>query len=304
MYASCVQRRGAPGLGQDEAASGTGHRPRDTVGGEMRLDRQVCAAGLEDREDGGEPVEVALRHHGDDAFAAQPVRQQGSCQPVRTAVELAVRPLPLAVDGRDGVRVCPNVLLEQLVDAAVRQLRAPAGEPVQLEVQLLRREQALPSVLGVRIRGDQLERPALVTRDPRSVRVPHVERRLDRQVPLVCRQQERAPRRIARRRLALACELRADLRVRGAQYRCERHRQLAQSLGELVGDRRLGEREHGHLTSRLPDCRPSAHSPEPPRPSSGRSRARAPSRHPSSRRSGRPWRHPPCSRRRACSGRI
>ena len=135
----------------------------------MRLDRQVHATGLEDREDGGHPVQVALGHHRDDAFAAQPARQQGSSQPVGAGVELPVGPLPVAVHGRDRVRVCPHPLLEQLVEPAVRQLPARPGEPFELEVELLGGEQALPPVLGIRIGGDQRERGEVIAGDPGGV---------------------------------------------------------------------------------------------------------------------------------------
>jgi len=103
----------------------------------MRLDRQVRAAGLEDREHRGHPVKVALGHYGDDVFAAQAARQQRSCELIRTAVEQPVGPLPVAVHGRDGVRVCSNSLLEQLMDSAVRQLPARPREAIKLEVQLV-----------------------------------------------------------------------------------------------------------------------------------------------------------------------
>src|SRR5213594_3158765 len=115
----------------------------------MRLDRQVRATGLEDREHRGHPVKVALGHYGDDVFAAEAARQQRSCELIGTAVELAVGPLPVAVHGRDGVRVCPGPLLEQLVNSAVRQLPERSGEAIELEMQFLGGEQALPLVLGI-----------------------------------------------------------------------------------------------------------------------------------------------------------
>src|SRR5437879_13505517 len=120
----------------------------------MRLDGEVRATGLEDREDSGHPVQVALGHHSDNAFAAQPPRQQGSRQLIGTAVELPVGPLPVAVHGRNGVRVCPNSLLEQLVDPAVWQLSARSGEAIKLETQLLGGEQGLSRVFGIWIGRD------------------------------------------------------------------------------------------------------------------------------------------------------
>ena len=102
----------------------------------MRLDRQVHPAGLEDRQHRRHPVQVALGHHRHHALAAQPPRQQRPAQLVRPGVELGVGPLPVAADGRDGVRVRPHPLLEQLVHPAVRQLPARSGQPVELEAEL------------------------------------------------------------------------------------------------------------------------------------------------------------------------
>jgi len=107
-----VERRRAAAFGQHEPAAGPGEHPRDAIGREMGLDRQVRAAGLEDPEHCSHPVQVALGHHGDDAFAAESSRQQGSCQLIGTAVELPVGPVTVAVHGRDGVRVCADALLD------------------------------------------------------------------------------------------------------------------------------------------------------------------------------------------------
>ena len=170
-----VERGGAAGFGQHEPAPGTGERGRDAIGREMRLDGQVHATGLEDREDGGHPVQVALGHHRYDTFAAQPPRQQGSSQPVGTGVELPVGQLPVAVHGRDGVRVFRCPLLEQLVEPAVRQLPARSGEPFELEVEFIGGQQALPPMLGIRIGGDQRERGEVISGDPGGAfRVEHV----------------------------------------------------------------------------------------------------------------------------------
>ena len=68
--------------------------------------------------------------------------------------------------GRDGVGVRAHPLLEQLVEPPVGQLPARPGQPVELEAQLLGRQQALPPVLGVRVGGDQRERGEVVAGDP------------------------------------------------------------------------------------------------------------------------------------------
>ena len=102
-----VERGGAARLGQHQPALGARERGRDPVGREVRLDRQVHPAGLEDGDDGGHPVQVALGDHRDHALAAQPAGQQGPAQPVGAGVELPVGPLPAAVHGGDRVRVRP-----------------------------------------------------------------------------------------------------------------------------------------------------------------------------------------------------
>ena len=77
--------------------------------------------------------------------------------------------------GGDRVRVRAHPLLEQLVDPAVGQVAVRPGEAVELEAQLLGREQALPAVLGVRVGGDQRERGEVVAGDPGGGRrVEHV----------------------------------------------------------------------------------------------------------------------------------
>ena len=141
----------------------------------MRFYGQIRAAGLEDREDGSHPVQVPLGHHRDDPLATQSTREQGSCQPVRPGVELGIGPLPVAVHGRDGVRVGPHPLLEQLVHPPVRQVPVRSGETFELEAQFPAGQQRLPPVLGLGIRGDQLERGAVIAGDPgRAARVEHV----------------------------------------------------------------------------------------------------------------------------------
>ena len=155
-----------PGSVSTSAHPARRERGGDAVGREVRLDGQVDAAGLEDREDRRHPVQVALGHHRDHALAAQPARQQRAPQPVGPRVQLPVGPPPVAVHGGDRVRVRPHPLLEQLVEPPVRQLAARAGQPVELERELLGGQQALPVVRGVRLGGDQRERGEVVAGDP------------------------------------------------------------------------------------------------------------------------------------------
>src|SRR5207249_1871610 len=96
----------------------------------------------------------------------QPPRQQSSCQLIGMSIELPVRPLNVAVHGRDGVRVCANSLLEQLVDPAVRQPSARSGEAIELEIQFRGGEQALPLVLGIWMAGDERKRSEVIAGDP------------------------------------------------------------------------------------------------------------------------------------------
>ena len=72
----------------------------------------------------------------------------------------------MPVLGGDGVRVQPHPLLEQLVDTPVRQLPARSGEPVELEPELVVRQQARPPGVGVRVGAEGGERRAVVPADP------------------------------------------------------------------------------------------------------------------------------------------
>src|SRR5439155_18491326 len=84
-------------------------------------------------------------------------------------------PVRVAVHGRDGVRLCAEALLEQLVDSAVWQRPVRAGETIELEMQLLAGEQALPRVLGIRVGGGPRERCDVIAGDPHgALRVQHV----------------------------------------------------------------------------------------------------------------------------------
>ena len=67
---SLVEGGGAVGLGQHETATRTGEHRRDAIAREVRLDGEVHTAGLEDREDGGHPIQVALGHHRHHVFSA------------------------------------------------------------------------------------------------------------------------------------------------------------------------------------------------------------------------------------------
>ena len=146
-----VEVRSAALLGEHQPAPGARQRGGDALGRKVGLDGEVHPSGLEHRQHRGHPVEVALGHHRDDVLPPQTASQQRPSQPVGAGVELAVRPMPRAQHGGDGVRPCPHLLLEQLVDPTDGQLPAPPGETFDLEPELLGRQQAVLSVIGVGI---------------------------------------------------------------------------------------------------------------------------------------------------------
>ena len=53
---------------------------RNPIGREMRLDRQIDATGLEDREDGGQPIQIALGDHRHNTFT-RPAREPTTPEP-------------------------------------------------------------------------------------------------------------------------------------------------------------------------------------------------------------------------------
>src|SRR5204863_9237444 len=92
-----IEHGGATALGEYDPAACPGKRPGDALGREMRLDGQVGAARLEDGEHGDHPVQIALGHHADDPFAAEPARKQGAGDLVGASIDLAIRELSRAV---------------------------------------------------------------------------------------------------------------------------------------------------------------------------------------------------------------
>jgi hypothetical protein len=85
-----VEVRAAVGLRQDEPGLRPDEDRCDAVGREVRLQRQVHAAGLEDRQHGRHPVEVALHHDRDDPLPFQPLGEEGAGDPVGVRVELRI----------------------------------------------------------------------------------------------------------------------------------------------------------------------------------------------------------------------
>ena len=132
----------------------------------MRLNRQIHPTGLEDRQNSDQPIQIALDHHSHHTLTAQPASQQRPSQPVSTAVQLPVSQLPSAIDGRDGFGMSLHLLLEQLVNPAIRQTTPRSSQPFELEVDFLGGQQALPTMLGIQIGGDQLQCCEVITGNP------------------------------------------------------------------------------------------------------------------------------------------
>ena len=254
-----VEHRGAGALGQHEPAARAGERFRDALGREMRLDGQVRAAGLEDREHGGHPVQITLGHDADDAFAEQPPRAQGSRELIRVAVELAVGPLPAGVLGGHGVGVGFGSLLEELVGTPRRQRALRSGEIMKLEPQLLGGEQRHLRVLRGRIGRDRRECVCVISRDPRGVvRVERVRPVAQPQrKPMGCHEADAENRVFAELVVARG----------GLEHGLEQRLGEAELAGE-IGDREIGVRQELRLG--LGRC----HEQLPPRARRRRQRAR------------------------------
>ena len=70
------------------------------------------------------------------------------------------------MDGRDGFGMSLHLLLEQLVNPAVRQAPPRSSQPFELEVDFLGGQQALPTMLSIQIGGDQLQCGEVIAGDP------------------------------------------------------------------------------------------------------------------------------------------
>ena len=162
-----VQRGSAAGFGQHQTASGPGQHRRNPISREMRLNRQIHPTSLENRKDGGQPIQIALRHHRHHTLTAQPPRQQRPSQPISASVQLPVRQ---AADSphtaATAIRMRPHPLLKQLMHPDVRQLPPRSRQPLQLEIELLHRQQTLPPMLRTHIDRHQLQRRQVITGDP------------------------------------------------------------------------------------------------------------------------------------------
>lgn len=278
-------------LGEDEVVVRAGEDRPDAPGREVRLDRQIHTARLEDAQHGGQPVEVALHEHGDDALGPQPVLQQGPADAVGPGVEFAVRPLPVAFPFHGGHRVGVGrrPLLEQLVHPPVRQYASRTSQLLQLEVEFGLGQQAPPYRCG---EGGQV-----VAGDPGGgLAVEDVGAVAQAQSAAGGGDVEHAV-------VAVGTEGGEHPVVCGPDGPCVDRQTVRQRdlVHRRAGPRVEGpvrDRVHG-LTSPPRDFRPSAPATALPRPSSGRSRGRARRRRPSRRRSGRVRRCRACSRRRS-----
>ena len=81
------------------------------------------------------------------------------------AVDVDVAEVGTIVSIGDGIRQCPNSLLEQLVYPAIRQRLARTDEVMELEMQLLGGKQTSPPRFGIWISGEQHQRGEVITGD-------------------------------------------------------------------------------------------------------------------------------------------
>ncbi len=170
-----VQGGGAGRFGQHQPAAGPGKHGRNPIRREMRLDRQIHPTGLEDRKHRSQPIQIALGHHRHHTLTAQPTRQQSPSQPIGTTIELPVRQAAVPAHSGDSLRMSLHLLLEQLMNPAIRQLPPRPGQACQLKIELLRRQQALLLVLSIEIDGHQLQRREVITGDAGcAVRIEHI----------------------------------------------------------------------------------------------------------------------------------
>ena len=65
-----------------------------------------------------------------------------------------------------GVGMSLHLLLEQLVNPAVRQTTPRSSQPFELEVDFLGGQQALPTMLSIQIGGNQLQCGEVIAGDP------------------------------------------------------------------------------------------------------------------------------------------
>ena len=144
-----IEGGGAAAFGEHHPGPGPRERSGDSVGREVRLDRQICASGLEDADDSGHPLQVPFGDDCHDVLRPQTAREQSAGYPVGAGVQLRVRPLPRVLDGRDLFGTLPDALLEQLVEAPLGPGPLGPGELLQLEAPLLRVDEV--GVGGIRL---------------------------------------------------------------------------------------------------------------------------------------------------------
>src|SRR5690242_17688278 len=89
------------------------------------IERQVCAARLEDCQDGRQEGDVALGQHSDRHFRSDTLRDEEACETVGSLVQFVVSELTfVALDG-DRVRCDRHLRFEELMKARVaRKLEA------------------------------------------------------------------------------------------------------------------------------------------------------------------------------------
>ena len=132
----------------------------------MRLDRQVRASGLEDADDGGHPLEVPFGDDCHDVLRLQTTPVQGAGDPVGAGVQLRVRPLARVLDGRDALRMLPDTLLEQFVEAPLGPGPLGSGQLFQLQPPLLGVDEVGVSGFRLGVADQMAECAQMIASDP------------------------------------------------------------------------------------------------------------------------------------------
>ncbi|CRM57494.1 hypothetical protein [Pseudomonas sp. 25 E 4] len=133
QHLHAVGQRQAPEqwrLGQQHPGTAVVEHERQTVGGELRVQRYIGATGLEDRQQADHHLKRTLDMHGHQHVRAHARRDQAMGQAVGTAVEFTVAQ-GVAVELHGGrVRLRQRVCLEQRVHAALARVVDLRAVPV------------------------------------------------------------------------------------------------------------------------------------------------------------------------------
>ena len=152
--------------GQQRCGSRIGEHERQPLRWVRRIERDVCAAGLEDAETRDDHVERALHADGDERVRPDTEGAQTMRDPVGTAVQLAVCELPFFIEERHCLRRALDLGFEDLRHRA-RRIYARRVVPFHEEaVALGRREDRQGGEPAVGVGGHPLQQRAVVSRKP------------------------------------------------------------------------------------------------------------------------------------------